>query len=318
MVVKYLGRILTTYPGPESTRSGNAQNRARMTWFCTRNLPTLFGVHFLSFPVSTAENVLVEFWWLLWVWTPPVQAWSKQSWKPGPNDFVLHLKHIHNVWGAVLIVSPQYGWELFQSNFDDFFGPRKQHSRKSWKPGTNDLVLHSKHTHIVWGVVFNVSRQYSWKMFQSNFDNFFGFGHDRNWPGGGKVENWARLTPFCTRNILTMLGVQFLSFPISTAEKCFRRILMTFLSRDTTGTGLEQAKLKTGPEWLHFAPETHTQCLGCNSYPLSSLQLKNVSVKFWWLFRVQTPPEQDWSRQSLKRIRMIPFCSQNIPTMFGV
>jgi len=41
---------------------------------------------------------------------------------------------------------------------------------------------------------------------------------------------------------------------------------MTFPGSDTTGTRLEQAKLKIWPEWLHFAPETYPQRLGCSYY----------------------------------------------------
>jgi len=63
-----------------------------------------------------------------------------------------------------------------------------------------------------------------------------------------KVENRAQMTWFCTRNIPTLFGVQFSVFPISTAEKCFSRILMTFPGLDTTETGLETAKLKAGPD----------------------------------------------------------------------
>jgi len=32
---------------------------------------------------------------------------------------------------------------------------------------------------------------------------------------------------------------------------------MSFSGLDTTGIGLEQAKLETGPEWLSFAHETN-------------------------------------------------------------
>jgi len=68
-----------------------------------------------------------------------------------------------------------------------------------------------------------------------------------NSPGAGKVENRARKTSFCTRNIPTTFGVQFLSFPVITAKKCFSQVLRTFPCPDTTGTCLEQTKLKTGP-----------------------------------------------------------------------
>jgi len=61
----------------------------------------------------------------------------------------------------------------------------------------------------------------------------------------GKVENQTQITQFCTQKIPTLFGVQFLLFLVSTAEECFSRILMSFLGLDTTGTGLEQAKLET-------------------------------------------------------------------------
>jgi len=51
----------------------------------------------------------------------------------------------------------------------------------------------------------------------------------------------------------------------------------------------ERAKLKTGPEWLRFAPKTYPQCLRCSSYCFPWVRLKNISVEFWWLFRAQTP-----------------------------
>jgi len=53
--------------------------------------------------------------------------------------------------------------------------------------------------------------------------------------GEGKVENWAQMSRFYTRNILTLFEVQFLSFHVNTTKKYFSRILTTFLRLDTTG-----------------------------------------------------------------------------------
>jgi len=39
---KCFGRIFTTFPGPGTTGAGKAENRARMTRFCTQNIPILF------------------------------------------------------------------------------------------------------------------------------------------------------------------------------------------------------------------------------------------------------------------------------------
>jgi len=50
------GRILTTFPGPDPTEAGKVENRAHMSRFYTWSIPTLFGVQFLSFPVSMVEK----------------------------------------------------------------------------------------------------------------------------------------------------------------------------------------------------------------------------------------------------------------------
>jgi len=83
-------------------------------------------------------------------------------------------------------------------------------------------------------------------MFQSNFDYFFGIAHYQNRPGACEVENRARMSPFCTRNIHTIFGVQLLLFPVSIVEKCISQIFLIFSCPDTTETGLEQEKLKIG------------------------------------------------------------------------
>jgi len=115
-------------------------------------------------------------------------------------------------------------------------------------------------------------------------------------PGTGaeKVENRARKTRFCTRNIPTLFGVQFLSFLVSTAKKCFSRVLATFRVRALP----EQEKLKTKPRWLGLVPETYPYFLGYNSYRFPSVRLNNVSVQFWQLFRGRLPPEEAQSRLS--------------------
>jgi len=83
-------------------------------------------------------------------------------------------------------------------------------------------------------------------MLRSNFDEFFGSGNHRNWPRAGKFENQARMTLFCNRNIPTMFGVQFLSFPVSTMEKYFIRILTTFPGPESTRAG----KLENRMMWF--------------------------------------------------------------------
>jgi len=53
----------------------------------------------------------------------------------------------------------------------------------------------------------------------------------------GKVENWARMAQFCTRNIRALFSLQLLSFSVSTTEKCFSQILTTFSGSKTTSVG---------------------------------------------------------------------------------
>jgi len=125
------------------------------------------------------------------------------------------------------------------------------------------------------GAILIVSRQYGWKMFRSSFDDFSGLGAFK----GRKVENGAKMTQFSARNIPTLFEVQFLSFPINTAKKCFGWILTT--------------KLKIGPEWLGFAPKTYPHYLRCNFYRSLSVRTKNVLVECWQLFGAWAPSKQE-------------------------
>ena len=54
--------ILTTFPGMDTTEAGKVENGPWMNWFCTRTIPTLFGVQFLSFLVNTIENCFGRIW----------------------------------------------------------------------------------------------------------------------------------------------------------------------------------------------------------------------------------------------------------------
>jgi len=103
-----------------------------------------------------------------------------------------------------------------------------------------------------------------------------------------------------------MFGVQFLSFPVRTTEKCFSRIVKTFPGPDSTWTGLEQQKLKTRPKWLCFAPKTYPQCLGSSSYRFPSVLLRNILVEFWRLCRGRKAPEQTNSKIGPRWINVAP------------
>jgi len=100
--------------------------------------------------------------------------------------------------------------------------------------------------------------------------------------GAGKVENWARMTRFCIRNIPTLSGTQFLSFCNQYDWKIFR---LNFDDSSGTGNHRSRQSWKFGPGWLGFAPYTYVHFLGCNFYRFPSVRLNNVSVEFWRLFR---------------------------------
>jgi len=44
------------FSGPGTTGAGKVENRAQITRFSARNIPTLFGVQFLSFSISTTKQ----------------------------------------------------------------------------------------------------------------------------------------------------------------------------------------------------------------------------------------------------------------------
>jgi len=118
--------------------------------FCTKNILTLYGAHFISFSISTDEK---RFDRILTSFPVPGMIGVGKLEKSGSNDSVLHPKHTHTLWGAVLIVSHQYGWKMFRSYFEDFCAPGYHRSRHSWKSGPDDSVLHLKLTHTIWSVV---------------------------------------------------------------------------------------------------------------------------------------------------------------------
>jgi len=102
---KCFSQILTTFSSPGTTEAGKVENEAQMTQFCTRNIPILFGVQFLSFGVNTAEKCFDR---ILTMFFGPKQYWSRQSLKPGPDNSILRPKRTQIVCGAINIVYHQY------------------------------------------------------------------------------------------------------------------------------------------------------------------------------------------------------------------
>jgi len=151
-------------------------------------------------------------------------------------------------------------------------------------------------------------------MFQSNFDDFFRSEHHRHRLGAGKVEKWVQMTPFCTRNISTMFGVHFLSFPLSTTENYFGRILTNIPGTNTNGAGPELANLKIGHGQIGFVSETYPHCLWCSSYRFSSVRLKKILLNFKRLFRAQKTLEQEKLKTWHKWLSFVP---ETYPQYFG-
>jgi len=85
------------FSGPRHDRSkprvGKVENRARMTWFCTRNKPTLVWEQILPFSFIMTEKCF---------------------------DQILMTFPGSKINGAG---SKQYDWKLFRSNFDNFSSP---------------------------------------------------------------------------------------------------------------------------------------------------------------------------------------------------
>jgi len=258
-------------------------------------------------PIDSRQYVWKMFWsnfddFSMYGHTGAVPKQENLKTSPGWLDFTPQT--YQHCLGAILIVSSEYDRKMFGQHFDNFFGMGHHRKKWSWKSGPYDSVLHLKHTHPVWGAVLIVTLQYGWKMFRLNIDDFFRSGHHWIRLERGKFENWARMTRFCTRNIPTLFMVQFLLFPVTTAEKLmveFWRLFWVWtLSKqarswqswkpcpDTTERGPQQVNLEIGTGSLWSAFETYSQSLQCSSYRLSSVWLKNVLVKFWRLFRPDT------------------------------
>jgi len=175
-IEKEFGLILTTFPGLVTTEAGKVKNRARITRFYTRNIPTLFRVQFLSFPISMAkkcfDRILTTF----------------------PAPATTGVAKIEN-WAQITTFGTRNIPTQFVAQFLSF----------------PDITVEKE-----FGLILTT---------------FPGLVTTKT----GKVENRARITRFYTRNIPTLFGVQFLSFPISTTNKCFGRILTTFPDPGTNG-----------------------------------------------------------------------------------
>jgi len=129
---KCFGRILITFSSPGTTGEIRVENRACMTRFSARNIPTIFWVQFFSFPINTAK---ICFDWILTTFPClRITGAGKVKNRARMTRF-WNLKHTHPIWDALLVVSHPYVKKWSRTNFHDFFGPGHHCSKKSWKQG---------------------------------------------------------------------------------------------------------------------------------------------------------------------------------------
>jgi len=229
-VEKCFGRILTTFPCLGTIKVGKVKIRARLIWFCTRNLPTLFGTQFLSFLISTTKKCFAR---ILTTFPGPrstgigkVENRSQMARFSGQN--ILTLFEVQFLSLPIRTSTKCFGRILPTFSSPGTTGATKVENRvKMTMFGTWNILTQF----VVQFLSFPVSTDE--KCFGRNLTTFSCLGTI----GVGKVKNWARLIWFCTRNLPTLFGTQFPSFPISTAEKCFARILTTFLGPRSTLAG---------------------------------------------------------------------------------
>jgi len=173
-----------------------------MTWFCTRNIPILFRVQFLSFALSTTEKckgrILTTFLGPSTTGVAPEQARLKveSGWPDfAPKYFGRILRtqvlpeqaklKTGTVWlgftpeilphylGCTCYCFPSIWLKNVSAEFDDFYEIGYYRSRQRWKPDPYDSVLHPKYTHTIWDAFLIVFHPYGWKMSRSNFDAYF-------------------------------------------------------------------------------------------------------------------------------------------------
>jgi len=188
-------------------------------------------------------------------------------------------------------VSVEFWW-IFES--------RDHRIKKIWKVGLVDSVSRLKRTHTFLDTILIASHQCGKKMFQSNVKDFSGPCHHRR----SQSWKWIQMTTFNTPNIPTQFVVQFLSFPVSTFETCFGRILTTFSGLGTTGAwkvenGAQMSRFSARNvptlfwvQFLSFRVNTTKKCfrriLMTSPRPCTSGQPKLKSGTKWERFAPQT------------------------------
>jgi len=167
-------------------------------------MPTMFGMHLLSFPISTLKNIFVKFWRLFLARTLPEQA--KLKTESGLLGFTSKTYPHYLVCGSycflsiyLINVSVQL-WRHFRVRT-----PQEQAlSIQSWKPGSDDSVLHTRLTDNVLGCVSYRFLLVRLKIVLVEFRRLF---WEQIPPEQTNLKNRVWMNRFWTRSISTLFGV---------------------------------------------------------------------------------------------------------------
>jgi len=119
------------------------------------------------------------------------------------------------------------------------------------------------------------------------------------------------MTRFCTQKIPTLFGMQFLSFAINTAKKCFSWILTTLSPPSAEGACNAENGAQMTPVCTRNIP---TQFVS----QLVSFLVSTVEKCFTWLLETFSGAGTTIASKVENRARMTQFCTRNTPTLLLV
>jgi len=184
-----------------------------------------------------------KFWRLFQAWAPP----EPEKLKMGPRWLGLAPETYLQFLGSSSYRFASLRQKMFRSNFDDFSEPEYHRRSQSWKSGSNDYVSHPKHIDTVYGAISIIFRQCSWKIIWSSWNDVSGLQYHRSrksWKSGPDDS------VFHPKLTYTFNSYRFPSVRLKNNSVNFWRLFRA-------SKPPEQEKLKIGPGWLGFSPETY-------------------------------------------------------------
>jgi len=259
---------LTTFSGQVPQEHAKLKTGPRWLDFTPETYPHSLWCSFYCFPFVWLKNVLVEF-WILFRRVDKVENRVRMTQFFTRNIPILFL--VQFLLFLISMTKKCFGRIL--TTFMNWVPPEQ--AKLKIAPVWLDFALEI-HPHYLGCISYHF--QSLWlKNVSVKFSILF---RVRAPPEQEKLKTGTHMTRCCARIIPTLFGVQFVSFPISTAEKWFGQIFMTFLGTGTTRACSKQAKFIVGPGLPGFAPKTYPHCFGCNSYRLPSVRLKMFGSNF--------------------------------------